>query len=56
MEPGSRAAQSLHLSTAANIIGTLIALITLTLPVFATSYFSSDSSWQAPSGIEQARK
>lgn len=52
MESGSRTdnppGQTPH--RLANIFGTLIALMTLTIPVFAIAYFSSNSVevWQPP--------
>lgn len=37
-EPGERTSQKL-----ANVVGTLIALLTLTVPIFAIAHFSSAS-------------
>jgi hypothetical protein len=56
MEPGSRTdnppAQELH--TLANLIGTLIAILTLTAPVLTIAHFSSASAgWQPPIQLEQ---
>jgi hypothetical protein len=56
MESGSRAdnppEQSSH--TLANLIGTLIAFLTLAVPVFAIAHFSSASDgWQPPNPLER---
>jgi hypothetical protein len=56
MEPGSRADNPPeHPShTLANLLGTLIALLTLTAPALTIVHFSSSSaSWQSPALIER---
>jgi hypothetical protein len=51
MEPGSRASSSVERTSLklANLLGTVMALLTLTVPLFAIAYFSPtvQAGWQS---------
>lgn len=58
MEPGSRVSGSIRSTKSsphklANIMGTAVALLTLTVPLFAIAHFSSPNqqTWQTPAQL-----